>query len=144
MQKLIAKTTELNGSLDVSLHRTALHEITVIEQFIIIIFIYSFIKNSTISVYKMHTRTGQNGTKCSNHCPNVSYCYCAWWSSICRILILCFSAFLCNLTSGCLVTSRRFNKRSNGDRRQHADVKLYTLVQNITHWEKQAPVQELH
>jgi len=34
-----------------------------------IIIIYSFIKNSTINVYKMHTRTGQKG-KCSNNCPN--------------------------------------------------------------------------
>jgi len=37
---------------------------------IIIIIIYSFIENSTISLDKMHTRTGQKGTKCSNNCHN--------------------------------------------------------------------------
>jgi len=37
---------------------------------IIIIIIYSFIKNSTISLDEMHTRTGQKGIKCSNNCPN--------------------------------------------------------------------------
>jgi len=34
----------------------------------IIIIIYSFIKNSKISLDKMRTRTGQKGTKCSNNC----------------------------------------------------------------------------
>jgi len=57
--------------VSVSVSKMVVTELMFVDPGVInIITIYSFIKNSTISEYKMHTRTGQKGTKCSNNCPN--------------------------------------------------------------------------